>query len=159
MIGIIIFLIFIIAVFGYIYIDTKEKQEENYINYILNSLDDNNEMESQESIETQIQKLNKNINILQRQNKILIKTNKNIESNIGCITFIICVPVVIGVIIVLLSILAGNNILKNLNDTTGSTSVYVTDQNGNIIEDEEYHGQDVNNSNLDTYYDTDYQNN
>ena len=33
----------------------------------------------------------------------------------------------------------------------------VTDDNGNVVDDEDYNGQDVNNSNQDTYYDTDYQ--
>lgn len=33
----------------------------------------------------------------------------------------------------------------------------VTDDDGNVVDDEDYNGQDVNNSNQDTYYDTDYQ--
>lgn len=44
---------------------------------------------------------------------------------------------------------------KKKSDNTNE--VFATDDDGNIVDDEDYHGQDNDNSNQDTYYDTDYQ--
>lgn len=38
-----------------------------------------------------------------------------------------------------------------------SSSTTVTDDDGNVYEDEDYYGQDTNNSDMNTYYDDDYQ--
>lgn len=161
-IGTIIFLIFIIAVSGYIYLDSKEKQEENYEQYEYTNSTDTSNM-TDEEIKTELinQIRGININLVELQNQ-LDKQNKkikNIKEDTGLITAILLIPIIIGIIAILISIHAGSNILKTLSNNTDNTSVYVTNQNESIIEDSEYYGQDNDNSNLNTYYETDYQNN
>ncbi len=83
----------------------------NDIDNILNDIDNTNNKEATEihrnSLETQLYDLNKNINILQQQNNILIEKLAKIKRNVGCITFIICIPLVITGILLLLKLFIG----------------------------------------------------
>lgn len=82
----------------------------NNIDNILNDIDNENDKEATEIhrnlLETQLYNLNKNINILQQQNNILIKKLAKIKRNVGCMTFVICIPLVITGILFLLKLFA-----------------------------------------------------
>ncbi len=161
MIGTIIFLIFIIATLVCVYLDRKERKEEDYKPFEYTDLANTSNMTEEEfkvELINQIRGININLVELQNQLDKQNKKIKNIKEDTGLITAILLIPIIIGIIAILISIHAGSNILKTLGNNTGNTSIYVTNQDGNIIEDSEYYGQD-NNNNLDTYYETDYQNN
>lgn len=90
----------------------------NDIDNILNDIDNANNKEATEIhrnlLETQLHDLNKNINILQQQNNILIEKLAKIKRNVGCITFIICVPVVISIILIILKLFVGFSLFELL---------------------------------------------
>lgn len=165
MIAIIMFLIFVIAVLGYTYLDNKEKreQEEHYQNFQSTYSTDTTNMTDEEikkELLNQIRGININLVEIQTQIDKQDKKLAKIKDNVDFITAIMIIPIIIGIIIILLSVYAGGNILKNLNASTENktrVTVNVTDEAGNIIEDSEYHGQNINNSDLSTYYETDYQ--
>lgn len=133
--------------------DIKEEKEiQNLFQHSININEQNtgeNTMTEEEYREKSLQQMQSmNINLVQLQSQIE-KQNKEIneiKSNVGCITFILVAPIVIGLILLFLSVIADYNILKNLSDTFNSipqATVYVTDDEGNIIENAEYHGQNV----------------
>lgn len=120
MIGTVIFLIFIIAVSGYIYLDTKEKQdkqEESYEQYEYTNSTDTNDMTDEELKEELINQIRGiNIKLVELQNQ-LDKQNKKInkiQDNVGCITFVICIPFVISIILIILRLFAGFSLLELL---------------------------------------------
>lgn len=90
----------------------------NNIDNILDNIDKINNKEATEkyrdSLETEVYNLNKNINILQQQNYILIKKLTNIKRNVGCMTFVICIPFVISIILIILRLFAGFSLLELL---------------------------------------------
>lgn len=90
----------------------------NNIDNILNDIDNANNKEATEIhrnlLETQLHNLNKNINILQQQNNILIEKLTKIKRNVGCMTFVICVPLVITGILLLLKLFVGFSLFELL---------------------------------------------
>ena len=120
MIGTVIFLIFIAAVSGYIYLDTKEKQdkqEESYEQYEYTNSTDTSDMTDEELKEELINQIRGiNINLVELQNQLDKQNEKinKIQDNVGCITFVICIPFVISIILQLITGFSLLELLRNL---------------------------------------------
>lgn len=93
----------------------------NDIDNMLDKITENCNREETEifrdSLTEQIQELNKNLNIIQQQNNVLIETEMNTKHKIGCIgymIFIICIPIIFSIIFLILKLIAGFSIIESL---------------------------------------------
>lgn len=121
-------------------------QTEQNINNVKIDIENMTDEEYKKKLLQQLQSINMNLVELQFELNKQKDIFKEIKSSINNITFILILPILIGIIIFLLKAKIGYNILQDLTDSFNSTptaTVYVTDDEGNIIYNEEYHGQNV----------------
>lgn len=99
--------------------EKKEKQNlliqtEQITNSIKIDIENLTEEEYKKKLLQQIQSINMNLVELQFQILKQDKRFKEIENNVSIIAAILIIPIAIGIIAVLLSIVSGENILQNL---------------------------------------------
>ncbi len=93
-----------------------EQEKTDYQEYQTNPIYQDN-ISDEDFKKAMLQKadsINRNLTELNKKQEKQKKELNEIKGDVGCITFIIFVPALIGVAIILLSIISGYNILNNL---------------------------------------------
>lgn len=139
----------------YHYIDKANKkrekqnmfnQTEEITNNIQIEIENLTEEEYKRKLLQQLQSMNINLVELNYEISKQNKRLKKIENDVDIIKLILIIPIIIGISIFLLKTVIGYNILQDLTESfnyTPTATVHVEDENGNIIYNEEYHGQNV----------------
>lgn len=127
----------------------ETKEEKRFIKSQMvseNEITFTNDSEYKQAVITQMQSINNNLVNIQIQNDKQRKMIEDIHSIIMFIVFITIISVLIKGVLIFTALNEGNNIIQDLTsnfNTTPQATAVVTDDEGNIIEDEEYHGQNI----------------
>lgn len=150
--------------------ESGNKEEDNDIDSFLNSVKTTNQIKENKSryadlseeeykiaLLEKLDTLNSNIIYLQSKQEQQNKQIKNVKKDVSGIHTILLLPIIIGIIAFIVKIAIAGNVIDMFKQTDNkyNTTVHVTDNEGNTIPNDEYHEQNVDNTDHHQFYETD----